>query len=309
MKKIAVIGSINMDYVIDVQSMPLIGETVLCDRYDTIPGGKGANQAYAIGRLGGDVTMLGAVGDDEAGEALRENLRSAGVDVSRIKQSAGHNTGTAFICVDCTGNNSIIVIQGANKTVDIPYIDENIDLLEECDIVLFQLEIPMETVVYAARKAKQLGKTVILDPAPARNDIPRELYDCVDFIKPNEVELTMLTGDPRAEEHLDSAAQRLKERGVRNVIVTLGGKGAFLLDRDGRTSRYEADENVPVVDTTAAGDSFTAALACGLAGGIPTEEAVKFAICVSNIVVTRKGAQTSIPTIEEVKAYRKGKEA
>ena len=302
-KKIAVVGSMNMDYVIEVQAMPLVGETILCQGFSMIPGGKGANQAYAAGKLGGQVTMLGAVGCDQAGEALCESLRSVGVDVSRIKHCQGENTGTAFISVDKEGHNSITVAQGANRAVDIPYIQQNMDVLEECDIVLFQLEIPLETVVFAAQKAKALGKTVILDPAPARTDIPRELYACVDYLKPNEVELTTLTADGSAEDHLEQAAAGLQAQGVKNVVVTLGGKGAFLLEEQGKASFHPADTTLHVVDSTAAGDSFTAALAGGLANGLAIDEAVNLAIRVSNIVVTRKGAQTSIPTMEEVMQF------
>lgn len=303
MKKIAVVGSINIDYVIDVPRRPQVGETILGGRYDTVPGGKGANQAYAGGKLGGSVVMLGAVGEDKDGRALCENLRSVGVDVSRIKRVPEENTGTAFISLDKQGNNSIVVIPGANQAVDIPYIDANMDVLETCDIVLFQLEIPMETVVYAARKAKEMGKTVVLDPAPARNDIPQELYRCVDFIKPNEVELGLLVGDPHAAEHVEEAARKLQSFGPKNVVVTLGGMGALLLDEDGKSSFWEADKELEVVDTTAAGDSFTAALALGLSHDAAAEEAMALAIGVSNLVVTRKGAQTSIPTMEEVDNY------
>ncbi len=305
MKKVLVIGSLNCDYVINVQKMPKIGETLICDGFEMIPGGKGANQAYALGKLGGAVTMLGAVGDDGPGSMLRENLRGVGVDVSRLKSVKGESTGTAFITVDSSGGNSIIVVQGANSTVDVPYIKENDDILAASDIVLLQMEIPMETVVYSAKRAKELGRTVILDPAPARSDIPPELYKCVDYIKPNEVELGMLIGDSQAESHLEESASVLQARGVRNVVVTLGSKGAFLLDDSGGTCSLPANGTMKAVDTTAAGDSFTAALAYGLAEGRGLHEALELAICVSGIVVTRKGAQTSIPDMEEVRREQK----
>ncbi len=292
MKKIAVIGSLNMDYVITVPSMPQVGETVLSTGFSLVPGGKGANQAYAAGRLGGQVVMLGAVGQDSAGDALCQSLASAGVDVSRIKHCEGLPTGSAFIPVDAEGNNSILVAQGANGAVDISYIKENRDVLESCDIVLLQLEIPLETVVFVAKTAKELGKTVILDPAPARRDIPEELYRCVDYLKPNETELAILT-DGRPAEYLRSS-------GVKNIVVTLGEKGGFLLTEDGQNEPFPAVEAVQVVDTTAAGDSFTGAMAVALARGDSLRQAVRFASTVAAIVVARKGAQTSIPSLDEI---------
>lgn len=306
MKKILVIGSLNMDYVIRVQAMPREGETVLGEGFSLIPGGKGANQAYAAGRLGGEVAMLGAVGRDSAGEALCRSLCSAGVDISRLKRCEGPATGAAFITVDAEGHNSIIVAQGANAAVDIPYIQENMDALENCDIVVLQLEIPLETVVFAAQKAKELGRTVILDPAPARSDIPGELYRCVDCLKPNETELATLTGDPSAAQYPGPGAELLQSRGVKNVVVTLGERGTFLRTSDGRSDACPAIEVPQVVDTTAAGDSFTGAMAVALARGESLMQAVRFAGLVSGLVVTRRGAQTSIPSLGEVEEYRAG---
>lgn len=305
MKKITVIGSLNMDHVIQVPAMPRLGETVLASGFDLIPGGKGANQACAAGRLGAQVSMLGAVGRDEPGGILLDSLARAGVDLSHIKRCADVRTGAAFISVDAQGRNSIMVHPGANAQVDVPYIKENAGLLEASDIVLLQLEIPLETVVFAAKTAKSLGKTVILDPAPAQDGLPAELFSCVDYLKPNEVELTTLTGDPQAQDHLAQAAQAMRARGVGNVTVTLGGEGAFVLDSQGNARAYPAQKGLRVVDSTAAGDSFTGAMAVALAQGKSLGEAVEFAILVSGIVVTRKGAQTSIPTLAEVEAFRR----
>lgn len=299
MKKILILGSMNMDFVFQVHHMPAVGETVLTGDLTFIPGGKGANQAYAAGKLRGDVAMLGAVGDDEHGRRLCENLASVGVDVSRIRRVQGVSTGVAFIGVNAEGNNSIIVVQGANRCVDRAYVEENHDLLEACDIVVMQLEIPLETVLYAAKEAKRLGKTVILDPAPALR-LPEELYQNVDIVKPNELELCELLGDPEADRNLEESCKRLLKLGAKNVIVTLGGEGSCLCGEDGLYKRFFADKTVKVVDTTAAGDSFTAAIALALAEERSLEEAVGFAARVSNLVVTRKGAQTSIPSREEV---------
>lgn len=303
MKKVLVIGSLNCDYVIDLPKMPETGETLLCGSYELVSGGKGANQAYALGKLGGSAAMLGAVGDDGPGARLLDNLRSVGVDVSGIKTVTGMSTGTAFIFVDSSGSNSIVVAQGANLQVDEEYIRENDRLLRECDIVLLQLEIPIETVLYAAKRAKELGKTVILDPAPARPDLPRELYRWVDYIKPNEVELGMLLGDSEAQNSLEKSTAILQGWGVKNVVVTLGEKGAFLREENGLTRAFPPVSGLRVVDTTAAGDSFTAALAYGLSAGSGLHEALELAICVSGLAVTKKGAQTSIPDMAEVRAY------
>lgn len=304
MKKIAVVGSMNMDYVLQVSHMPKVGETLLSRDLKMVPGGKGANQAYAAGKLGGHVTMLGAVGADGAGETLCENLKTAGVETSRIKRAAGEPTGSAFICVDSTGNNSIVAAQGANLAVDLPYLQKNLEVLLSCDILVLQLEIPLETVVFAAKTAKEHGKLVILDPAPARLDLPPELYACVDFLKPNEVEAAQLAGVP--EGNPEAAAAALLEKGARNVLITLGGEGAFLLEKSGKKTYFSAPKELPVVDTTAAGDCFTAAFACRLAAGETAEEAVRFAISASSLSVTRKGAQTSLPTLEEVERWGRG---
>lgn len=299
MAKIVVIGSLNIDFVVNVPNMPEVGETLLADHFDLIPGGKGANQACALGKLGADVMMLGAVGNDSYGDMELESLRSAGVDVSRVARREDCSSGIALITVNGQGDNSIVVIQGANKTVDRAYIDQNRDVIESCDLVIFQLEIPMDTVCYAALMAKQLGKTVILDPAPAPHSLPPQLMQCVDYLKPNETELTTLTGRKDAQEHLKEATDELKQLGAKSVLVTLGKDGVFLNLSDGSTATVPA-KKVRTVDTTAAGDSFTAGFAYGLSRGEDALSAVDLANRVAAVVVTRKGAQSSIPTIEEV---------
>ena len=301
-KKITVIGSLNMDLVIDVDHMPAVGETLLAGQSTLIPGGKGANQAFTAGKLGADVTILGAVGNDSYGAALCESLSGAGVDTSHLLRLDGVSTGNAIITVNKEGNNSIIVIQGANARVDCDYIDRKMDVIRESDIVIFQLEIPLETVVYAAKKAKALGKTVILDPAPAVPDLPDELLRCADLIKPNETELGILLGDPNAKDRLSESAGLLLARGAKNVLISLGGSGAYLKGEGGLEHRFYTTD-VPVVDTTAAGDSFTAAVAVQLALGGGLVSAIEFADRVSTVVVTRKGAQSSIPSMQEVEEY------
>ena len=299
MGKILVIGSLNIDMVMKVDHMPTAGETILCDGMKLVAGGKGANQACAAGRLGTDVTMLGAIGNDSHGEMQRDSLRQSGVDVSGLITKESVSTGTAFITVNKEGNNSIVVVQGANAQFTPEDIEAHRDLLEECEIVILQLEIPMETVLYAVKLARTLGKIVILDPAPVPEHFPEELYQYVDIIKPNESELSRLTGIADAQNHLEEAVQIVKDHGVKNVLVTLGGDGVYL-DTENEPPVHIPAKKVEVVDTTAAGDSFTAALAAMLLEGKTLKEAAEFANQVSAIVVTREGAQDSIPTLQEV---------
>lgn len=304
MGKILVVGSLNVDMVMNVDHMPAEGETILCDGMTLVPGGKGANQACAAGRLGTDVAMLGAIGDDDYGALQLKSLSEAGVEVGGLLKKEGQNTGTAFITVNKSGNNSIVVVPGANSAFRPEDIEANRELIEQCEIMILQLEIPLDTVCYAAKLAKSLGKTVILDPAPVPEHFPEELYEYVDIVKPNETELGMLTGIAEAQKHLTEAAQVLKARGVKNVLVTLGGDGVYINPESGEEILIPACK-VKAVDTTAAGDSFTAALAAMLLNGESLEAAAEFANRVSAIVVTRKGAQSSIPTIDEVVNYSK----
>lgn len=298
MASILVVGSLNVDLVISVKSMPVAGETLLADHFDRIPGGKGANQAYAAAMLGAKTVMLGSIGRDESGEMLRQSLLYAGVDISRLKIS-GRSTGTAVITVNEAGENSIVVLQEANLDVDIAYIDANLDAIKEADIVLLQLEIPLQTVLYVAMKAKEYGKIVILDPAPAQAGLPDELFANIDILKPNEIELRMILGKNVNDISLEEAIEEVHRKGVETVLVTLGEKGSYLHTREGLTN-HQFPEVVDVVDTTAAGDAFSASLAVALINGQSLIEAQAFANQVSSIVVTRKGAQSSIPSLDEL---------
>ncbi|EPR09600.1 ribokinase [Ruminiclostridium papyrosolvens] len=302
MGKILVVGSLNMDFVVNVKHMPQVGETLLADSLEFIPGGKGANQAYALGKLGADVTMLGAVGNDSYGDIQIGGLKAVGVDTTHIARIEGVNTGIALINVNQRGDNSIIVVQGANKYVSREYIDKNLKVIEESDIVIFQLEIPIDTVTYAAKKAKGLGKTVILDPAPAPDSIPEELLANVDIIKPNETELVKLTGIEEVDGCMNKAVDTIKKQGVKTVIVTLGGKGSFVSSQN-NVVKHISTQDVKVIDTTAAGDSFIASMALYLSKGKDIMSAVEFANHVASISVTRKGAQSSMPSMEEVEKY------
>lgn len=304
MKKLLIIGSLNLDMVVNVDHSPAIGETILTDRMELIPGGKGANQAYAAGYLGADAVMFGAVGCDTYGDILLNNLSAANVDITKVMRREDTSTGLALITVNRDGDNSIVVISGANATVTCEDIDRNMELLEKSDIILLQMEIPPSVVCHAAKLAKKLGKTVILDPAPVPGTFPEELYAYVDLMKPNETELSMLAGMEVTEETLDAAVSCIRRKGVKNVLVTLGERGVYLDSEELGVLRIPA-RKVCAVDTTAAGDAFTAAVAVMLARGKDIREAAGFANQVASIVVTRKGAQSSIPSMKEVEEYFK----
>lgn len=299
MKKITVVGSLNMDIVIETPHMPTGGETVSGRNVTLVPGGKGANQAYAVGKLGGNVTMIGAVGQDTAGDALLENLKKVKVNVSGIRRMEQGVTGQAYITVDDQGENSIILIAGTNGLVTKELIDNNIDILRESDIVIMQLEIPLDVVEYTKELAIKEGKTIIVDPAPAVTDIPNHFWKGIDYIKPNETELAILTGlKMETRDEIVQGARMMIEKGVKNVIVTLGGDGCLFVTKE--TEEFFPSHKVKAIDTTAAGDSFTAAFALALSQGKEYKEAIELGQKVSSIVVTKKGAQTSIPTMEEV---------
>ena len=298
MKQAVVVGSLNLDYSIGLERMPLPGETVSADSLRLTPGGKGANQAYALGRHGCKTAMIGAVGKDDAGRLLTGNLHSVGVDVSGIRES-DTPTGQAFITVERKGENAIIILAGANGEVSADDVDRGRGLIEAADCLVMQLEIPVETVLYAARLAKSLGKMVVLDPAPAVSSLPDELFALADFVKPNETELGILTGMPTdTVAQCEAAAMTLLQKGVGTVLVSLGSKGVLAVSEGMESLLVPAVESV-VVDTTAAGDCFTAAFVSAYDGDLKT--ALVYANTAASIAVSRPGAQASIPSAEEVK--------
>ena len=299
MKKILVIGSLNMDNVIETPYMPQSGETLTGKSFSQVPGGKGANQAYAVGKLGGNVSMIGAVADDGVGDVLKKNLEAVGVNTAGISVIPGATTGQAFITVDAAGANSIILIAGTNGMVTKEMIDQNRALIEECDILMMQLEIDWKVVEYAKDLAVSMGKMVIVDPAPALPGLPASFWKGVSYIKPNETELEILVGRPvKTKEDLEAAAGEMFAKGVGNVLVSLGGDGCLLMNREGST--FYPAKKVKAVDTTAAGDCFTAAFALALSKGEEVAQAIAYGQKASAIAVTRKGAQPSIPSPEEI---------
>lgn len=300
-RKILIVGSLNMDIVVKVDKMPKVGETVMGRDLCYIPGGKGANQAFAVGKLLGNAAMLGKVGNDPFGETLLESLRQANVDIVGIERST-IPTGTALIWVNSEGDNSIIVTAGANAGCDLPYIEAHHQAILDADIIIVQMEIPQKAVYGLIRLAKELGKTVILNPAPAPADFPTSLYPFIDYLTPNETELELLSGmDASSVEQIALAAVSLLSKGAGKVVVTCGKQGAMLVD-DAGWEMYPVID-VPVADTTAAGDSFNAGFAVALTEGKTDAEAIAFANKVATLVVTRHGAQSSIPTRAEADSF------
>lgn len=297
--KILVIGSLNMDWIIEVSHTPVAGETIMGHFNKEVPGGKGGNQAYAIGALGGHVTMLGAVGNDVTGQILLETLQHAGVDISAIKISSDTQSGMALIYINDEGDNTIVVLPNANHTLTKETIQQHKALIKEAELIVLQMEIPHEAVYEAIHIAHSLQKTIILNPAPAPSSIPDEILCKIDYLTPNETELELLSGYPiKTFEDAENAASHLLAKGVKNIITTLGAKGALLVNKE-RTSHFTGYP-AQVVDTTAAGDSFNGAIAVYLSEGKTIDEAINFANRVASITVTRSGAQSSIPFRSEL---------
>ena len=302
MKKIVVIGSINMDLVTICKRVPNGGETLFGDEFFQVPGGKGANQAVAISKLGTDVTMLGKVGKDSFGKDLIEAMKKSGVDTNYIEYGE-KSTGIAKIIVEENGQNRILVVAGANYEVDKDYVDRHLDIIKSCDILVAQLEIPVETVAYALAKAKEFGKMTILNPAPAK-ELDDEIIKNSDLIIPNESELSVITGmKTDSQEEIKEAGKKLLNLGVKDLIITLGSKGSLFFNKE--ICEFHSAYKVKAIDTTAAGDSFIGGLVRELDLNMKNiGEAIEFATKVSAIAVTKKGAQTSIPTIEEVSNFK-----
>ena len=302
---IVVIGSINMDLVLRVPRMPLPGETLTGGAFRTIPGGKGANQAVACARMSGkveaggqQVAMVACVGDDAFGTTLRAALVGDGIIDSHITTLPGVASGIASILVDDNGQNSIVIAGGANDLLSPAHIDAAQGLIEQADIVVLQLETPMDTVVHAIRLARSLGKTVVLNPAPAAS-LPDGLLELVDYLIPNEIEAAMLAGvSPESASDIAALAGALQKRGSDNVIITLGSKGVH-------AALYGGDATFPAqavkaVDTTAAGDTFIGGFVAGLASGMDEAEAIAQGQRAAAWSVTKPGAQTSIPFLHEL---------
>jgi ribokinase len=303
MSKIIVIGSVNMDLIALSDRLPIAGETITGTRFLTEPGGKGANQAYAAAKLGGEVAFFGRIGSDEFGASMRANLEAVGCDVSGLQTAAGAS-GIAVILVSNAGQNSIVVVPGANRL----YLPS--DVLADArgfagaGFALLQLEIPIDSVIAAAREARRQGTRVILDPAPAPSSLSPELCRCVDILTPNESEAAQLVhgqaGTLSMHAAADAAAQ-LQRLGVKVVIIKLGERGC-LVSEGGNTTLVPSPA-VSAVDTTGAGDVFNAALAVACSEGAALLDACRFAVRAAALSVTRLGAQHGMPSRAEVDAF------
>ena len=297
---VVVLGSINLDLVVEVPHLPTKGETVIGNRFFSAAGGKAANQAVAIAKLGTAVSLVGQVGDDSFGQTLLKNLRDSGVDTSKVSVNPHAHSGVASIIVDELGNNTISCAAGVNNLVREKEVESFKNLLPQAKIALIELGIPLATVLAAAREAKAQKCCLILDPAPVKSTLPGELYSLVDIITPNEVEASQLVGfTVDGVTTARQAASFLHQMGVKKVIITLGDRGAFC-------SSIEDDFwiepiSVPVVDTVAAGDAFNGALAVALAAGKSLREAVRWGTVAGALAVTKNGAQSSLPSRQSFK--------
>jgi ribokinase len=299
---VVVVGSINMDFVASAERLPARGETVHGSAFRSSPGGKGANQAVAASRLGARTAMLGCVGSDAIGQTLLAALRAGAVDCRAVRAVADSPSGVALIVVDASGANAIVVVAGANGRVTNDDIAAHEAMLAHARVVVLQLEIPMAVTSSAAAAARRLGRTVLLNPAPAQ-PLPTELLRSIDLLLPNETEASQLSGI--AVTSLASArdaALALQRQGPSHVLVTLGAEGVVAATPDGVTHHRAID--VRPVDTTAAGDTFIGGLACGLAQELPLADAIALGQAAAAISVTRWGAQESIPRRGEVRPIR-----
>ncbi|MGY6120097.1 ribokinase (plasmid) [Paraburkholderia strydomiana] len=297
--RVAVVGSLNMDLVARAPRLPHPGETLAGRTFAQVAGGKGGNQAVAAARLGAQVSMLGCVGADANGAQLRAGLEAEGIDCAAV-ETGREATGVALIVVDDASQNAIVIVAGSNGEVTPETIARHEAVLAAADVVICQLETPLDTVQAALATARRLGKTVILNPAPATGPLPAEWLPLIDYLIPNELEAATLTGLPvGSPEEVATAAAVLRAAGARNVLVTLGPRGVQAALEGAAPALYDAPK-VKAVDTTAAGDTFIGGFAAQLAQGASVDAAIRFAQRAAALSVTRAGAQPSIPTWAEV---------
>ncbi|MEM7511119.1 MAG: ribokinase [Bacteroidota bacterium] len=298
---ITVIGSSNTDMILKLGRIPAPGETLLGGEFQMAAGGKGANQAVAAARAGAKVHFVACVGKDVFGEQAIQGFQKDGINTQFVFQEEGPASGVALIFVSEEGENSIGVASGANARLLPQNIDAAISAIEEADLVLLQLETPMETIAHAIEMAHKLGKKIILNPAPAQA-LSTDILSKVDILTPNETEAALLTGMPvNSTQDAEEAARKLSEMGVKEVIITLGKEGA--LHYDGKKAKLIPGFAVDAQDTTAAGDTFNGSLSVALTEGKSMEEAIRFAHAASALSVTRMGAQPSVPYRKEIEDF------
>ena len=303
MSTVWVVGSLNVDLVVTVDRFPQPGETLRGRDFSTFLGGKGGNQAMALSRLGTRPRVVARVGDDDFGSRYVRSLRDAGAKVEAVRPVADTATGTALIEVDGSGQNHIVIVPGANGTLNPAAVVPDLQEVAEGDLVLLQLEIPFETVWEVARESHRRGARVILDPAPAA-EIPLEVLAHLTWVTPNEHEASIITGvDTGTTRGLEQACSALLEAGVRNVVIKAGARGAMYAHREAPEPLLVPGFPVEAVDTTAAGDSFNGGLAWALAEGLAATEAIRRANAVAALSVTGMGAQTAMPTVQAVKGF------
>jgi len=296
--KLVVLGSINADHILNLESFPTPGETVTGHHYQVAFGGKGANQAVAAGRSGADIAFIACTGDDDTGSRVRQQLQTDHIDISPLSVVAGEATGVALIFVNGEGENVIGIHAGANAALSPARVEAQHALIAQASALLMQLESPVESVLAAARIARQHNTTVALNPAPARA-LSDELLALVDIITPNETEAEKLTGIKVAsDEDAARAAQALHAKGINTVIITLGSRGVWA-SVNGEGKRVPGFK-VKAIDTIAAGDTFNGALMTALLEAKPLDDAIRFAHAAAAIAVTRKGAQPSVPWRKEI---------
>ncbi len=299
--QIVVVGSLNMDLVIRTPRMPLPGETVVGNSFQTIPGGKGANQAVAVARQGADAAIIGRIGDDDFGRTQQHCLGEEHIDLSALTVDPQHATGVAIITLDEAGENSIIISPEANGAVTVRQIEAARDVIARADMLLCQLEISLEAVTRAIEVAHENGVPVVLNPAPARQ-LEQSLLEKVTYLIPNETEASVLTGIEVMDiESSQEAAAQLQKFGVQTVILTLGENGAVVAHEG--MCVHETALPMQVVDTTAAGDTFVGSFAVAITEGKSVVDAVRFAKHAAALAVTKLGAQPSIPTRQEVEEF------
>ncbi len=299
--KLCVLGSINVDHVIRVPYFPKAGETLTGYGYQIAYGGKGANQAVAAARVGAKVSFIGAIGDDQIGQTMKQAFEQDGIDTSAICVIPNQSTGLAMIQVADSGENSIVISAGANADLSESLVEQHKSQIEQADILLMQLESPLQAVTLATKFAKSAGVKVVLNPAPAQ-PLPDSLLSHIDIITPNETEAEILTGIKVTDEQTAAvAANHFHQLGIETVLITLGSKGVYYSEKG--QGEIIPGFRVDAVDTTAAGDTFNGAFVMALLEGKSAKDAIRFAHAAAAISVTRMGAQTAIPNRKEVEQF------